>query len=188
MRIISGSARGRRLETPRGDVIRPTTDRVREAVFNMLFSRFDIEDLAVADLFAGTGAYGLEALSRGVKHVTFVDQHRESAALVGRNVETLGFDEQATVTVADAVAWARSAKPVDLAFCDPPYAWDEWPRLLDALRATWVVAESGESLEAVLAENTDWSVLRTGVYGATVVTLLQQQPVEESAHAQENAK
>lgn len=138
-------------------------------MFNALFSRFDIDGLTVVDLFAGTGAYGLEALSRGAAHATFVDNHRESTGVIERNIDHLGFDAQASIVRTDAVAWAARGERTDVAFCDPPYQWDEWPALLAVLQADWVVAESARPLEQAAG----WDVLRTGDYGATVVTFLQ---------------
>lgn len=173
MRIIAGSAGGRKLETPEGQDIRPTTDRVREAVFNALFSRIDIEDTRVVDLFAGTGAYGLEALSRGAAHATFVDTDRRSIDLVRTNIEILGFGDRSTVVLGDGVAWARrsASAAIDVAFCDPPYAFAQWDELLAELTAGLVVIESGRDF--VLPE--PWIDLRSRRYGSTVVTLSQRE-------------
>ncbi len=105
MRVVAGTARGRRLAAPRDDAVRPTGDRVREAVFNALHSQGAVVDAAVLDLFAGTGALGIEALSRGAAHATFVECSRAHAALVEDNLATCGFTDRADVVVADAERW-----------------------------------------------------------------------------------
>lgn len=117
VRIIAGTFRGRTLRTPRGRRIRPTPDRVREALFSMLG---DVEDFTVLDLCAGTGAIGLEALSRGARHATFVDRHVE--ALLG-NIDALEVKDRTTIIRDDVErALARLDERFDLIFADPPYS------------------------------------------------------------------
>jgi len=126
-RIIAGSARGRRLRTPAGSATRPTSDRVREALFSTLESRLgDLAGLRVLDLYAGTGAVGLEALSRGAGLLTSVESDRRTARLVAQNAEALGFHrvEVVALPVARALATAPRA-PYDLVFADPPYPLGE---------------------------------------------------------------
>jgi 16S rRNA (guanine(966)-N(2))-methyltransferase RsmD len=144
-RIVAGVAGGRRLAVPpRGT--RPTTDRVREALFNVLAVRLDFDGLRVLDLYAGSGALGLEALSRGAASVVFVDSDRRAAEVIGRNIETVGLPG-ATVrrgTVATVLAAAAPA-PVDLVLADPPYdvGADEVDQILaDLGRHGWVSAGS----------------------------------------------
>ena len=165
MRVVGGSARGRQLRSPKGDDIRPTSDRVREAVFNMLDTLGGVDELTVVDLFAGTGALGIEALSRGAARATFVERDRHAAALVQANLDHLGLAPAATVVRADAVRWVETAPPVDIAFADPPYAFDGWPGLLDTLRADLLVVESDRELD--LGER--WELLKCKRYGSTVV-------------------
>ena len=100
MRVIAGTARGRKLVAPHGNTVRPTADRVRQATFNALESRGAITDARVLDLFAGSGALGIEALSRGAAHCTFVEKDRSAVEAVNRNLETLGFTARATVVPA----------------------------------------------------------------------------------------
>ena len=128
MRIIGGTARGRKLTAPGkrfGNVIRPTSDRAREALFSIIGQR--VEDAVVLDLFAGSGAIGLEALSRGARAVTFVDSNRLVAGLIERNLETCGFSERALVICRDLsknLAFLTTNQPrvrFDLVFLDPPY-------------------------------------------------------------------
>ena len=120
MRIIAGKWRGRKLEAPVGKSTRPTADRVREALFSMLTSRLGgFEGLRVADLYAGSGALGLEALSRGAAHATFVESDGQAVAAIRRNAEMLG--ASADVRLGSALSLPRS-QPFDLVLADPPYA------------------------------------------------------------------
>ena len=170
MRIVAGSARGRRLVVPEGTDVRPTSDRVREAVFNALYSLDDaVDGASVLDLFAGTGALGLEALSRGATSVTFVENHREAATALNANIAALGFGDSSTVIRADGRRWLSSAPPFDIAFLDPPYDFGEWDTLLSTLSATLVVVESNRSIEVPGR----WGLVRERQYGTTVVQILR---------------
>ena len=172
MRVVAGTARGLRLAAPRNDGIRPTGDRVREALFNALHSRGAVEGATVLDLFAGTGALGIEALSRGASHAVFVECSRTHAALVEANLATCGFSDRAAVVVADARTWlAANPGPWDLALLDPPYAFDGWPALLAGLDAGLVVVESDREIEPAPG----WHVGRVRRYAGTVLTLLSPQ-------------
>ena len=120
MRIISGSARGRRLKEPQGMDTRPTTDKVKESLFNII--QFELEGRRVLDLYAGTGQLGLEALSRGAEHCTFVDQRREAAALVRENVKLCGFTDRARVAQEEALSFLSACREkFDVVLLDPPY-------------------------------------------------------------------
>ena len=139
MRVITGSARNRRLKEPADMRIRPTTDKVKEALFNII--QFDIEGRRVLDLFAGTGQLGIEALSRGAKEATFVDQSREAISLVRDNLKTCGF--AGTVVQADSVGFLGRGQKYDLIFIDPPY---DSNLLLNALSAIYqfdILSEGG---------------------------------------------
>lgn len=187
MRIISGSARGRAIVAPQGTDVRPTTDRVREAVFNALYSAgvSGNEDSRAVDLFAGTGALGLEALSRGFGHVIFVERARTAVATIEENLTTFGFADRATVARSDVFTWLESAAPPvdgtesipDVVFCDPPYAFDGWPRLLDLVRSRLsprvLVVESDAPVD--LGEV--WSVFKTARYASTVVQIARSDGV-----------
>ncbi len=173
MRVIGGRSRGRRLAAKLPRTVRPTSDRVRESVFNILGSRGGVEGLRVVDLFCGSGALGVEALSRGAASVTFVDQDPEALAAVRENLRSAGLDgEPATVVRALLPGWLTSAtaRQFDLALCDPPYDFADWPTLLGALQAATVVAES--STPVALPEG--WVVVRERRYGGTLVTVAQR--------------
>ena len=135
MRIVAGEFKGRRLKPPPLPA-RATAERVREAWFNIL--GVDVAGATVVDLFAGSGALGLEALSRGASHGTLVEQARKSLRALESNVETLSVEDQVTVTKADVFRFLSSrgldASPFDLAFADPPFAGDDAAKLVDAFR------------------------------------------------------
>lgn len=167
MRVVAGTAGGRRLIAPPGRSTRPTSDRVREAVFAVLGSMHAVEDVSVADLFAGTGALGIEALSRGAASATFVDSDRVAVEMINANLASTGLEATATVVHSSVARWLEHAGHVDLAFVDPPYAFDGWPEVLSALDARLVVLEA----RAVVAVEEPWRVLKVKQYGGTVVTV-----------------
>ena len=136
IRIIAGEFRGRRLKTPAGDKVRPTADRVREAWFNIL--QRSIGGARVLDLFAGSGALGLEAVSRGAATADLVEVHRASLAVVKANVAALEVADRVTIHRADALAFAGQLQPgqYDVAFADPPYASDAPDTLVALYRAS----------------------------------------------------
>jgi 16S rRNA (guanine966-N2)-methyltransferase len=152
VRIIAGKWRGRKLVAPPGPATRPTADRVREALFSMLASRLgSFDGLRVADLFAGTGALGLEALSRGAGHCTFVESERTALDAIRANVAMLGADAD---ILAGAAEHVRLSEPVDLAFLDPPYDSGLASLALASLALApggWVSLETSPG-EAVAAE------------------------------------
>lgn len=173
MRVVAGTARGRRLRSPDGETTRPTSDRVRESVFNALFSQGRIDDARVVDLFAGSGALGIEALSRGAAHVWFVESDRSAVAVIDENVDTLGFRDSATVIRSDAdrAVAAGFGGAVDLVLADPPYAFDDWTGLSAALAPVvaedgLLVAESGATVDL----GPGWEKVRERTYGGTVIT------------------
>jgi 16S rRNA (guanine966-N2)-methyltransferase len=122
VRIIAGEWRGRKLTAPKGDATRPTADRTRETLFSMLTSRLgDFDGLQVADLFAGSGALGLEALSRGAASCLFVEQDRPALDAIRANITTLGARDKARVEAGSATQLRAAPQPLDLIFADPPY-------------------------------------------------------------------
>jgi 16S rRNA (guanine966-N2)-methyltransferase len=169
VRVIAGELRGRRLQAPAGGTTRPTSDRVREATFNALWSRGAIEGATVLDGFAGSGALGIEALSRGADHCLFVERDRPALDALRANLEALGLGpDRATVRAGDVeVVDGRW----DLALLDPPYAYDGWNGLLSGLAADLAVCESRQPIDAP----EPWVLVRQKVYGGTVVTIMERE-------------
>ena len=139
MRVITGSARGRRLKTPETYDIRPTTDNVKEAVFNII--QFDVEGRRVLDLFAGTGQLGIEALSRGAAEAVFVDRDREAVKIVKENLKACGL--QAAVRQEDALSALRREEKFDLIFVDPPYDGGLYGPVLETIKSVDKLTDGG---------------------------------------------
>ncbi len=176
MRVISGTARGRRLVAPPGPATRPTPDRVREATFNALGSLGVVVGATVLDLYAGSGALGIEALSRGAVHATFVDHDRAAVAAVEANLAACGMATQATVVASRVDRFlAGAGRRWDLALIDPPYELgdDDWLDLLDALPADLAVLESDRAVDPPFG----WEVLRAKRYGLAHVVIAERRPV-----------
>ncbi len=144
---------------------------MREAVFNALGSRGGVDGAHVLDLFAGSGALGIEALSRGAASATFVENDARAVAVIRANLEHLDLTADATVIKAEATGWLVTSGSFDLAFVDPPYAFDRWSDVLERLDADLAVLESDRQLE--LGEH--WETVREKRYGTTVVTLVENQ-------------
>jgi len=154
---------------PEGRDVRPTTDRVRESMFNALQSLGAIDDASVLDLFAGSGALGIEALSRGAAHATFVERDAKTRKVIEANLAVTGLDDRASIVGRDAASYLEraSASRFDLALLDPPYAFDDWDTLLRSLWATTIVIETDRMLDLPLP----WEVVRTKWYGSTLVVI-----------------
>jgi 16S rRNA (guanine966-N2)-methyltransferase len=174
VRVISGTAGGRRLVAPEGRTTRPTSERAREATFNALGSLGAVVDADVLDVFAGSGALGIEALSRGAASATFVESDRAAARAIQANLQTCGVADRATVVVATVERYlvdaaARGAR-FDLALVDPPYDFAAWDQLIQALPADLVAAEA----PAAVVAPEGWEVARSRRYGRAWVTLLER--------------
>lgn len=181
MRIIAGKWRGRPLVAPKGEATRPTADRVREALFSMLTSRVgSFEELAVADFFAGSGALGIEALSRGAASCIFVEQDKPALDALRVNLTKLGGAKEigADVRAQSVLALGLAAKPLDLILMDPPYdsgagavALDKLNRLGWIGEATWI---SIETAKAELVEVAGFVEDVSRVHGKARITLLRR--------------
>ncbi len=173
VRVVAGTAKGRRLEAPPGEVTRPTPNRVREAVFNSLYSLGAIDGARVLDLFAGTGALGIEALSRGAAEAVFVERNSAVADVLRRNLDHTRLADQATVTVMDVDSaldgLAYRSQRFDVALVDPPYDFDDWPELLARVPADLVVAESDRAVDV----GPGLAIHHRRRHGSTVVTFAQ---------------
>jgi 16S rRNA (guanine966-N2)-methyltransferase len=172
VRVVAGKAKGRRLHAPPGDGLRPTTDRVREAIFDVLTSMEAVVGATVADLFAGTGALGVEALSRGAAQAVFVETDPAAMDAIKANLVSTGLYPWARMEQTDVMRWLDTAGPVDLAFVDPPYSFDRWRELLERLPAGLAVLESNRELELPAT----WEVLKAKRYGSTVVMVATPLP------------
>jgi 16S rRNA (guanine966-N2)-methyltransferase len=156
---------------PEGRDTRPTSDRVREAIFNSLTSMGIVEGASVLDLFSGSGALGIEALSRGAEHVTFIENDRRALAVIQANLEHTRLATRATVTSTDAITFVgigRAARGFDLVLADPPYQFQGWAELFAGLgHDAVVVAESNRAIQPP----EPWKASRQKRYGGTWVTI-----------------
>jgi len=178
MRIIAGQWRGRPLLAPKGETTRPTADRTREALFSMLTSRLgSFEDLSVADLFAGSGALGLEALSRGAATCLFAEQDRAAIDALRTNIAKLGA-MGADVRAQSVLALGPATKPVDLMMMDPPYGSGAGIVALDKLaRLGWVGTGTWVSIETAFNEEIEiagFDIDASRTHGKARVTLLRK--------------
>jgi 16S rRNA (guanine966-N2)-methyltransferase len=157
MRVISGEWRGRKLLAPKGDATRPTADRARETLFSMLTSRLgSFEGLAVADLFAGSGALGIEALSRGAATCLFAEQDRDALDVLRGNLSTLGATARADVRAGSVLGLGPAPRAYDLLMLDPPYGTGAASVALDKLnRLGWIGPDSWVSVETGHGETVD---------------------------------
>lgn len=183
MRIIAGTYRSRTIVTPKGDATRPTTDRARESLFNILSHSFDLEGIHVLDLFAGSGAFGLEALSRGASHVTFVENDRKALEAITANIKAFDAEKAVSVIRLDVYKWLSGASGAyDLVFADPPYDEERTlAKLPDILFSSGlllpnsvVICEhrTGSTVEPPLQVD----VLRVVTVGEAQFTLLKRKP------------
>ena len=180
MRIIAGEWRGRPLRAPAGQGTRPTADRTRETLFSMLLSRLgSFDGLRVADLYAGSGALGLEALSRGAAHCTFVETDPRAQAAISANVSLLGAEGRAELPNLSATNLARS-QPFDLIFADPPYGARSGDSVVSAVAAAgWLSPGGWLAIETAAGESVDpgpWRLDAERRVGRARLTLIQAQP------------
>jgi 16S rRNA (guanine966-N2)-methyltransferase len=182
MRIVGGRLRGRTLAAPKGDAIRPTSDRTRESLFNILAHAFGdpVTGARVLDLFAGTGALGIESLSRGAAFALFVDEAAEARALIRQNIDTLGLGAATRVFRRDAtrLGAAHPVEPFGLAFLDPPYRKGLAERALASLReGGWLLPDAlvvvEEAADAGFAPPEGFVELERRTYDDTVIAFLR---------------
>lgn len=175
-RIIAGAYGGRQIKTPKGDGTRPTSDRVREAMFSSLESELGgFDGLRVLDLFAGSGALGLESLSRGASHATFVESDARAAAVVKQNVEALKASGIVMRTTAERFMSTEPGEPFDLVFLDPPYAvtTEAVSALVSSLTGGWASPHALFVVERATRDPFAWprgvEGLRSKKYGETTL-------------------
>ncbi len=183
MRVITGTARGRKLKEPVGMDIRPTTDMVKEALFNII--QFDIEGRRVLDLFAGTGQLGIEALSRGAKSAVFVDESSAAIRIVRENVEMAGFSKQARIIQGESLGFLRAGEQFDLIFLDPPYQTNLLEKALKKATEFDILSEGGIMVCESKADKEmpelapPYQKQREYRYGKTKISLYTKIPSEE---------
>jgi len=168
VRVVAGQARGRRLSAALPAHVRPTTDFVRESIFNLLATRVELDGADVVDLYCGSGALGIEALSRGAASCTFVDTDANCLAAARANLDAVGLSTRTATFVKGRLPAWRPRGGVDLALCDPPYTELDESALLEGLDARFVVIESDRALARVGG----WEVSTERRYGGTLVTML----------------
>ncbi len=189
MRIIAGTFRGRILAAPRDRSVRPTTDRVKQSIFDILATRIDLEGIEVLDLFSGSGSLGLEALSRGAATATFVDTSRDSLSLLDVNIRSLGLEHRANVHQAEVFWFLKNLHhPYDLVFADPPFALERIGDLPTAIGVSgvlkpgaFVVMEHGK--DAAVAVPDAFELLRK-MFGQTVVLIMKSMQRPQASNLQ----
>ena len=174
MRVVAGELRGRRINAPLGKKTRPTTDKAREATFNALGSLGVVVGARVVDAFAGSGALGIEALSRGAEHCTFIERDREALEVLRENLETLGLVDRSTIVRGDAMTNIGLVRNVSLVLADPPYEFKQWHQFLGEVTCDLVVAESDRDMNLELPAIIGWEVTRVKRYGRAYVSFLQR--------------
>lgn len=183
MRVITGSARGRKLATREGQAVRPTPERVKEALFSII--QFQVEGRRALDLFAGSGQLGIEALSRGAREAVFVDESAESAAVVQKNVESCGLSESARVVRSDFADYlAGNCGTFDLAFLDPPYRTGllqrALPLVVSRMNPGGTVVCEHPSDEELPPEAAGFRKEKSYRYGKVMLTLYRRKDVPEA--------
>ncbi|MGH3733401.1 MAG: RsmD family RNA methyltransferase [Acidimicrobiales bacterium] len=168
MRVIGGTARGRQLKAKLPATVRPTTDYAREAIFSMLESRGGLGDLVVADLYSGSGAMGIEALSRGAAKVYFIDTDPACLAAAKSNLEPLKLHGEAVFVRSNLPVW-NPPRDLDLVLADPPYGPLDLASVLHDVAAGRVIVENDRHMDAP----SGWLVTKTKRYGTTLVTMLE---------------
>lgn len=179
MRIIAGKFRGRILESVNDRSVRPTTDRAKQTIFDILANRIDFDGLEVLDLFAGSGSLGLEAISRGAKSVTFIDKSRKSLDVIEKNIATLKCESQCSVYQADVFWYLKNMKRMyDLIFTDPPYKLENIGTLPNAIYDSGVIHNGSfvvmeHSRESIIDLNEQKYEILKKSFGQTIVLILK---------------
>lgn len=187
MRIISGTGRGKRLKAPEGLNTRPTSDKVKESVFNIIQSY--IMDSNVLDLFSGSGSLGIEALSRGASHCMFIEKNRDSYKIIKENIKSSGFEDRSELYLNDAYValdlMGKKGKKYDVVFLDPPYSKEMVPLAIQKLYENDIVDKDG----IIISEHDDKEVIpekvsgfintRTKKYGRTIICIWKMEDTEQ---------
>jgi 16S rRNA (guanine(966)-N(2))-methyltransferase RsmD len=177
MRVITGTARGRRLKTPKNIETRPTSNSVKEAIFSII--QFNIDGAIIADLFAGTGQLGIEALSRGAKRAYFAENNPENAALIRENIKICGFLDNSEVSILSAAAFLKKEDiNFDIVFLDPPYGQDlvnrTLPHLIPKMNPDGIIVCEHEKEYKILETCENFSVHKTYKHGKKSITIYKK--------------
>lgn len=183
MRIISGSRRGHKLTGFQGDSVRPTTDRVKESIFNLI--RDYVPESVCLDMFAGSGALSFEAISRGAARAVLLDKDKRSTDIIRKNAESLGFEAQCEIRNEDCFAYAeRTGEKFDIIFLDPPYNKGFIEPVLDKIAENGLLADGG--IIVLESDDTDFfgerdglAILKQRRYGRTYITVYEKQGTKE---------
>jgi len=179
MRVITGMYRGRTINTVKDLSVRPATERVRQTIFNMLANRMEFEGARVLDLFAGSGSLGLEALSRGAVHATFVEQGSDAVEYIERNVRAFRCEERTEILEMDAMRYLDSTQgQFDLVFADPPYSFEPTALIPEIICDKGIVRPGGYLVvehagEVTLHTTSSYTAGPTKKFGRTIVTFFQ---------------
>ena len=177
MRVITGTARGRKLVTPEGLEVRPTSDMAKEAIFSSI--QYEVENCEMLDLFAGSGQMGVEALSRGARSVTFIDSDPKSIAAVKTNLKNCGFMEKSKVALMDSLSYIKNTTAAfDIAFLDPPYGKEiidaVLPFVAEKMKPYGVIICETERKEELPKEAGDFEIRKEYRYGKAKVTVYRR--------------
>jgi 16S rRNA (guanine966-N2)-methyltransferase len=187
MRVITGTLGGRTLRHPADRSFRPTTDRVKESIFNILAHRFALDGARVPDLFAGSGALGIEALSRGAEHAVFVESSRDSLLVLRANIAALGIEAQCSIVEGRAEDFARrSGEHCDVILADPPYAFDGREDLIETVMSADLLSPAGvlvfeHAADVVIQSRSSWSVTDRREFGTTAVSFIRHSGANEAS-------
>ena len=191
MRIIAGEYRGRKLSTVRSLAVRPTTDRAKQVIFDVLATRVDLDGAHVLDVFAGSGSLGIEAISRGAASVTFVERSGEALDVLEQNLRSIGIDKQCERIRGDVYMYiGSSGMQFDVVFADPPYDLPEIERLPDTIGRSGVLREKGwlimehRSSSHVEPDPAMFRIIRKEL-GQTIALILQYSPDPRDAEARD---
>jgi 16S rRNA (guanine(966)-N(2))-methyltransferase RsmD len=174
MRVITGEARGRKLITLEGEDVRPTTDKVKEAVFSAI--QFDIQGRKFLDLFAGSGQLGIEALSRGAESAVFVDSSRKAVDIIRKNLANTGFYDRAEVLHTDGLSYlSMTGEQFDIVYLDPPYSTgvlqEVLPKVVEKVKKTGIIIVENPEKEEIFEKYGDFMLDRQKHYGKIKITM-----------------
>ncbi len=171
MRVIAGELRSRKLIPPKGPLTRPITDRAKESIFNMLASLGVLEDAKVLDLYAGSGSFGIESLSRGADYVDFVERSQAGVEALNTNISTLGLGLKSRVHKVGVETFLKgnASSVYDIVFCDPPYKDNPWSDIFALINSSLLVGHAADPIELAAS----WDEVRRRTYGRSHILIAE---------------